>query len=300
MRPLVGLSKGREMMPELFRVAIGAHARPIPVSDLRTIEGSAFDAIHTVVREITQNFALRITLDDLARGDLRKRIHAVLLKLALKPQNCILLLDFGKAEMSNPEAVSDILLAEFQKVMEFGLWGQVIWQATSYPEKNPAMPGQLVELPRNEWLAWGRAIDLDSELRKKLMYGDFAADSSKFNFSSGGIAPISHYRYSTPRNWVIVRASDVGLDKDAMKKVAKRLVASVHFAGRTFSLGDKYIYDTAHDKDGPGNATTWRKVNTIHHLTRVVTDLGPQRGYQIVEREDVPEPEQTDLFGVAR
>jgi Beta protein len=77
-------------------------------------------------------------------------------------------------------------------------------------------------------------------------------------------------------------------------------VASVHFAGETFSLGDKYISDTARDKDGPGNATTWRKVNTIHHLTRVVTDLGPQRGYQIVEREDAPEPEQTDLFGVAR
>lgn len=296
----LGVDTATEWLPQLFRVAIGAHAQPILVSDLWTIEGSAFDAIDTVVRDITHNLALRITLDDLTRDDLRKRIHAELLKLALKSQECILILDFGKAEMSNPEAVSDILLAEFQKVMEFGVWGQVIWHATSYPEKNPATPGQLVELPRNEWLAWGRAIDLDSELRKNLMYGDFAADSAKFSFSSGGIAPISHYRYSTPRNWVTVRASDVGRDEDAMKEVATRLVASVHFAGRTFSLGDKYISDTARDKDGPGNATTWRKVNTIHHLTRVVTDLGPQRGYEIVEREDVPEPEQTDLFGVAR
>jgi hypothetical protein len=112
----------------------------------------------------------------------------------LKPQECILILDFGKAEMSDPEAVSDILLAEFQKVMEIGLWGQVVWHATSYPEKNPASPGQLVELPRNEWLAWSRAITLDPELRKNIMYGDFGADGAKFNFASGGTAPIPHYR----------------------------------------------------------------------------------------------------------
>jgi hypothetical protein len=127
------------------------------------------------------------------------------------------------------------------------------------------------------------------------MYGDFAADSSKFNFS-GGTAPICHYRYSTPRHWIVIRASGAGQVKDAMKEIATHLVASVHFAGRAFSLGDRYISDTAGGTDGPGNASTWRKVNTIHHLTRVVTDLGPQRGYQIVERADVPEPEQHDLF----
>jgi hypothetical protein len=155
-------------------------------------------------------------------------------------------------------------------------------------------------LPRNEWLAWSYAIGLDAGLRKNLMYGDFAADSAKFAFGSGGIVPICHYRYSTPRHWVVIRASEAGTVKEAMKEIAARLASSVHFAGRAFSLGDKYIEDTASGRVGPGNATTWRRVNTIHHLTRVVTDLGPQGGYQIVEREDAPEPEQTDLFGGGR
>ncbi len=292
----LGVDTAEEWLPQLFRVAIAAHARPILVSDLRTVEGGAHNAICIVVRDMSHGLALRVTLDDLIRGDLRKRIHAALLKLILKPQECILILDFGNAEMSNPDAVGDILVAEFQKVMEFGLWGQVIWHATSYPEKNPATSGQLVELPRNEWLAWNWAIDLDTELRKSLMYGDFAADSAKFNFSSGPIAPISHYRYSTPRHWIVIRGSATRTVKEAMKEVATRLVTSVHFAGRAFSLGDRYIDDTARDKDGPGNARTWRQVNTIHHLTRVVTDLGPQRGYQIIERTDMPEPEQLDLF----
>jgi hypothetical protein len=132
-------------------------------------------------------------------------------------------------------------------------------------------------------------------LRKNLIYGDFAADSAKFNFSSGGIAPIPHYRYSTPKSWIVIRASDGANTKNAMKEVATKIVESVHFAGRSFSIGDKYIADTTTGKDGPGNAMTWRKVNTVHHLTRVVTDLAPDGGYKLIERMDVPEPEQPDL-----
>jgi hypothetical protein len=75
--------------------------------------------------------------------------------------------------------------------------------------------------------------------------------------------------------------------------VAEKIIKSGHFAGRTFSTGDSLIYDTAHGSSAPGNATTWRKVNTIHHLTRVVTDLGAYRGYRILERADEPRPEQT-------
>ncbi|MGJ5175785.1 beta family protein [Bradyrhizobium oligotrophicum] len=293
----LGADNAAEWLPELFRVAMAAHGRPIPVVDLRTVERGALDAIRSVVHRLTHNLALRVTLDDLTRTDLRTRIHSALLKISLKPQDCILILDFGKAELSDPQAVGEILLAQFQKVMELGLWGQVIWHATSYPEKNPASPGQLVELPRNEWLAWSHAINLDSGLRKHLMFGDFAADSAKFAFGSGGIAPICHYRYSTPRLWIVIRALEAVTVREGMKEIATRLVSSEHFAGRAFSRGDRYIADTASGRDGPGNATTWRKVNTVHHLNRVVTDLGPHLGYQIAERKDTPIPEQTDLFG---
>src|ERR1700726_4265686 len=115
------------MVAKVFRVAIAANARPIPVTDLQTVEGRCLEAIQTIVRNVTHTFALRITLDDLTRSDLRRRIHSTLLKLVLKPQECFLILDFGKAEMSDPDWVSEILLGEFQKVMEIGLWGQVIW-----------------------------------------------------------------------------------------------------------------------------------------------------------------------------
>jgi hypothetical protein len=131
----LGRRAASEWLPTLFRVAIAANAKPTLVSDLRTIEGECSEAIRTTIHNVTHSFALRISLDELSRSDLRKRIHSALLQLVLKPQECFLILDFGKAELSNPEAVGDILSAEFQKVMEIGLWGQVIWHGTSYPEK---------------------------------------------------------------------------------------------------------------------------------------------------------------------
>ena len=84
---------------------------------------------------------------------------------------------------------------------------------------------------------------------------------------------------------------------DAMRNVSSQIIASGHFAGVTFSKGDQFIADTANGRDVPGGPMTWRKVNTVHHLTRVVSDIGAYRGYRILERMLEPEPQQGRLFG---
>jgi hypothetical protein len=291
----LGVSAADEWLPALFRAAIHANAIPIPVSDLRTIESEAFDGLQAVVRRHTGSMAIRVPFEDLVRADVRRRIQNVLLRLVLKPSDCVLILDFADADLSDPDAAVEVTVAKFQQMMEIGLWGQIIWQATTYPEKNPAQPGSLIELPRNEWSVWCGAVSQDTAL-KNLMYGDFVADSAKFSFPTGGVAPIPHYRYSTPKLWLVGRGSDGLTISEAMRNISARIVASGHFAGVNFSKGDKYIADTATGHDGPGGPTTWRKVNTIHHLTRMATDIGAYRGYTIAERVPSPEPQQGRLF----
>jgi len=291
----LGHDSASEWLPTLFRASVAAHGLPTLVSDLRTIEGKAYDGLRTVIRDVSHGLALRITAEDIERDDLKTRIHTALLRLAIKPSECFLILDFGSPDFSDLPVVAEIIVASFQKVMEIGLWGQVIWQATSYPEANPAPRGGYIELPRSEWLAWCVASELDADFRRSVMYGDFGADSAKFNFGTSGGAPRRHYRYSTPEKWLVPRGQDDGSVADAMRWVAEKIVRSGHFAGRMFSSGDRFISDTAHDSGKPGNPTTWRKVNTIHHLTRVVTDLGAYRGYRILERADEPAPEQAPL-----
>lgn len=50
----LGADQAAEWLPKLFRVAIAANARPIPVSDLRTLEGICFGAFQTVIGTMTQ------------------------------------------------------------------------------------------------------------------------------------------------------------------------------------------------------------------------------------------------------
>jgi hypothetical protein len=64
----------------------------------------------------------------------------------------------------------------------------------------------------------------------------------------------------------------------------------------TFSSADEYILQTAQGQAGPGNATTWRAMNTTHHITRVVADIGRVRGFALQQRASQPSPVQESLF----
>lgn len=74
------------------------------------------------------------------------------------------------------------------------------------------------------------------------------------------------------------RGSDLGTHSSIMRDVCQKIEKHPQFSGRTFSAGDEYIYQTAYQDGGPGSAREWRSVNTSHHITRAVTDIGAIRG----------------------
>lgn len=285
-----------EWLPQLFRIAERSHALPIPVTTLADAEGPRLSAFRKIVDGDGAGMCLRLTLTDLADPDLRARAHRALLKLVIKPHQCLLMLDFSDADLDNTAVAAELVVGAYQRVMEIGLWHQVIFQATGYPSKNPAQPNSIATLPRSEWRVWRTAIESDPTLRDHLLFGDFAADSAKFVFKGGAVQPIRHYRYSTAENWVVVRGSGDRRLIDDMRDVARRLVASRHFVGRAFSRADEAIFALSEDATGPGNATTWRRLNTVHHLTMVVSQLAPVRGFTIAQREAPQFARQASLF----
>ena len=81
-------------------------------------------------------------------------------------------------------------------------------------------------------------------------------------------------RYTTDGNWLVVKGRNVrryGFEQ--YFELCRTLVMRQEFSGRGFSWGDQYIDDCAFERTGPGNATTWRKVGTNHHLTLVARAL---------------------------
>lgn len=288
-------SKSSNWLPRIFGVARDATALLIPVANIDELAGEHIEAYRLSLSNDTSiRLAIRIASSEID-DSLENRLLPALVAIDLSPQECALMLDFADADLSDFEIASAVLAGALETVQSIGLWHDVIFQGTNFPETNPAQEGASTHVPRNEWLAWKALCDADPSVLKYLIFGDYCADNAKFQFQSGGI-PIRHYRYSTEMHWRVERGQSKLSTRDAMRAVCKSIVESEDFAGREFSSADNYIYATANGNDGPGCPWMWRGINTTHHITQVVSDLSKMKGFVIAKRDAHPSPQQLSLI----
>jgi hypothetical protein len=267
----------------------------IPVLDLRTNE-YRFDSIKNHWLDTTNGLALRLSLADLQRNKLESLVQERLIRLVAKPSDCILLMDFSEADLSDVDDFSNFAYAWLLKLQQIGTWRRIVIQATNYPERNPAAPNGSTRVSRNEWKIWKSLLDRDPGIREIAIFGDFGADNAKFVFEGGG-APITHLRYATETEWLIVRGGHPTKEGDGtIRQVAKTIVKSGAFAGADFSTGDERIATWASDSRSASGATEWRKANMVHHWTRVLVDTAALRGISVPRKPLHALPAQGDLF----
>lgn len=292
-----GEAECSEWLPRIFDVARKAYARPIPVVSLTDALGPRVAAFRLALAiEGVTKVAIRVESGQIDR-DLNSRLTTAVSALGVTPEGCAILADFSDADFSDAHAVAVIAQAALEDLQGIGRWRHVVFQGTNYPEVNPAESDCNAIVPRNEWLAWKEAIKLDGASPEHLVFGDYGADCAKFEFkkASGGI-PIRHYRYTTSDSWLVVRGSATGQADLVMRDVCDRILKSGKFAGRGYSSADDYIFKTAKSWDGPGNGTTWREINTAHHITRVVRDIGGIKSMSFQETTFSDPADQPSLF----
>jgi hypothetical protein len=294
----LGADNALSWLPSLFSRARSQGVLAVPVSSLTALERNGVDAFKIGVSAVTElKFGLRIESGDLTDPTLDNRVRSVLFKMGLAASECAVFADFSDADLSNPSLVSPIIHAALEQLQSIGSWRLVVFLGTNYPEKNPAEAGQTITQPRNEWHAWSEAVKFDPSTAAHMIFGDFAADCAKIEFGGKGGRPIPHTRYATATSWLVVRGDCVGSSHEIMKKVFERIVASGSFAGSTFSDADAYIFDVARNGEpSAGNATTWRQLNTTHHITQVVADIAKVRKIRIARLPDAPVGLQLNLL----
>lgn len=293
----LGEEESVEWLPRIFKVARDHHARPVPVATLDDMTGQRAPAFQrAMAKDDRVKMAVRVDYGDIDKT-LDARVRQAMSSFGIVPGDCVFLLDFAEADFSNVTAAAEVMNSALARVQAVGLWQDVVFQGTNYPEKNPADVDSCAIVPRNEWLAWKLAVSVDEIASRRLIFGDYGADCAKFVFRTGGGAPaIRHYRYCTGRHWRVDRGKPDAKQLDAMRSVCARILASGEFAGRDFSAADKYIYETAKGLNGGGSAATWREMNTGHHITRVVSDLGGPFGFEIKRTTIAEPPYQPELI----
>jgi hypothetical protein len=284
-------------LPQIFARARSLKARAIPMAMLRDLgerEADAFKA--AITQDDPLKFGICVASGEMVRSDFGDALNLSLKRMGLRAQDCAVIADFSDSDFSQPEHVAPIISGALELLQDLGEWKHIIFQGTSYPEKNPAEHGSSVLCPRNEWAAWRQAVKFDPTTAENMIFGDYAADSAKMNFGGAGSAAIRHYRYTGESSWLVERGAKTGSDKEIMRNICSRIVASGHFSGPRFSTADLYIYRTANNLDGPGNSTTWRQINTTHHITRVVADVAKVRNITIIELSSEPLALQLSLL----
>lgn len=277
-------------LPKMFERARVARARPVPLvqlRDLRSPEVTAYSAC--VDRAAKLQFGLVMSSGDIENREALARAIGMLDFMRIAPDRCAIIVDFHDADLSTPELVAPIIGAALEELQLAAPWQHVIFQGTNYPDKNPAQEGSEYLVPRNEWISWRKAIAFDPGTAAYLLFGDYAADCAKIKFGEARAGAIPHYRYTTPDAWLVQRGLSTGRHLEVMRDVCKRIVDSDYFAGRDFSSADDYIFQTAGGRAGPGNSTTWRAINTTHHITRVVRDVGKVRGRAFAYSKSAPD-----------
>ncbi len=293
-----GVDTAISWLPSLFIRARRQGVLAVPISSLGDLEGMGVDAFKASVSlENGLKFGLRVESGDLTDPSLDDRVRNALRGLGLSAAECAVFADFTDADLSDPVLVSPIIRAALEQLQLIGRWRLVVFLGTNYPEKNPAEPGQTIPQPRNEWHAWSEAVRFDPSTAEHMVFGDYGADCSTMKFGGKGGRPIPHARYTTGESWLIVRGDSAGSNHQVMKKVFERIVDSGSFAGPTFSTADAYIFDVARNNaPSAGNATTWRQLNTTHHITQVVADIAKVRKIQIAKLPSAPAGSQQEII----
>lgn len=286
-------------MPKMFEVVRAKSFQAIPTGALTDLLSSRADGLRASIdRTSSLKFAIRVSsgdlIDPVMLGDSLRR---ALGRIGLTPQDCVITADFKGSGFQAIDIAAGVIEGALDVLQEFGRWKKVAFQGTSYPLTNPAAAGAEVLVPRNEWQAWTKAVNFDSSAPDHLMFGDYAPDHSKMEWNKkGGAAAHRCYRYTTENDWYIVRGSDSGQTTSVMEAVCKKLVASPHYAGRTFSYADEQIYQIAKEATMPGSSTDWREVNVCHHITRVVRDMGKVKGIKFADTKSQKITEQMSLL----
>lgn len=285
-------------LPKMFERARAARTKPIPLMQLRDLLSVDAAAVAASVDFSAQiQFGLVISSGDIGDNEALVRAMDVLDGIGLTFGQCVVIVDFHDADLSLPDVVAPIIGGALEDLRSAAPWRHVIFQGTNFPEKNPAEPASSFLVARNEWIAWKQAVAFDPDTADYLLFGDYAADNARLIFGAKGGGPaIRHYRYTIEDAWHVQRGADSGKHEDVMQNVCQGILDGGHFAGREFSSADDYIFLTAQKRAGPGNSTVWRAINTTHHITRVVRDVGAVRGVTFARRRIEPLVEQFRLL----
>jgi T4 beta protein len=265
-------------MHPLHWVAANAHAvgglALTPVVTMDSTDDYIAAAAQVVDDDITDDVCLRFSPDAWIQGGSTTDWDYLMSDLGVEPMQVHLVLDLGDEVDSSTALVARDELLALPYVND---WASVTVTGTGLPQTLPSGGSTVHTVPRQEWKIYEALCG--SGLPRTPSFGDYAVNGPEAD--GPGIDPkvmsmSATLRYTTKNDWLISKG---GLYKGtggkgqgglAVPPAAAALLQHQDYLGDAHCAYEPWLISAAAGGP-PGNAETWRKWGTLHHL-HVVTD----------------------------
>lgn len=250
------------------------------IAVLATDRGAGqLDAVAALPAQLREQVALRLPISSWPSIAGYADVDAVLTRLGLAPEQVHIVLDV--ADDPGPAALA-ATLAEVRALRDLDRWRTLTVASASMPAVLPPGAGVHV-LPRDDWAMY-RAIAAAPSVPRMPTYGDYAvAHPDPVSDVDPRVMNISAtLRYSTRDSWLIAKGGlfkgngGRGQGGAAVPPACNALIGHPGFmAGH---CGFEAWVDAARSGGPTGNAGTWRRQATRHHLHLVTEQIATPGG----------------------
>lgn len=290
-KSLLGLSFFLDLpnLPDVAQLQSGAHAAGRLITLCRAVGVPVIPVTgpdrNTAYRDAVKasidahGVMLRIRGTDLG-GIVAGSLSHQLNHLGVTAEHVDLLIDLGRIEHDAPVVTLGVLtLLRSPQVTELP-WRSITVASGAFPESMSAFSGVGAWMaPRLDRKVW---TDVCSQLRadeRIPWFGDYAVQVPDPESVDPRVMRMSaNIRYTSTNDWLVLKGRTVSgknaqASYDEFRALCSQLVVNPLYCGDAFSPGDRYIRECADGVESPGNAETWRRNGTSHHLAYVVHEL---------------------------
>lgn len=224
-------------------------------------------------RNLATGICLRLELSDvtsIADGKCDD-LFALLRLLEARPEEIDIVFDVADDVPADISATVRTLRDALHALPNASMWRSLTIAAAAFPVNLSGLAGNSMHrIPRRDWQLYESLVS--NQLPRIPSYGDYgiAHPDPKGDLDPRLMTMSANLRYTCDKDWLVAKGSSVRQNGfEQAVTLAHHIVHSPDFCGAAFSWGDAWLQDCAEQVSGCGNAETWRKVGTSHHLAKV-------------------------------
>lgn len=233
-------------------------------------------AVATALARDDRGVCLRLERDDLRNlNRLGRTLNTTCAALGADREQVDLILDFKDYDGGQAPAIEMAASVALTSLPNPDDWRSLALAGGGFP-LNLTGIGAETRIARADWDVWRTlTVDRADEMPRRPAFADYAVQHPEPQEIDPRLMRMSaSLRYATPTEWLILKGRNVrDYGFEQFHDLCADLVPRPEFRGPDFSEGDRLIASSANRNGGPGNATTWRKIATNHHLETVADQI---------------------------